>query len=353
MKHVSPYIIILCLVLPLTSCSNKAGGDDDSLPVVRKQYVAECHLSGRDIAKEYRKVYLYRADQNAFMHKEKPAATFSVKDGRFDGTVSLDTTLVYQLFFTVPHSGYGTVCRFVPAETGVSFIGPNNTNADCELISETPENKCLQGYIDSFISFQDSLLRQSVADLPSVSGLYWILFTMESADKNPEIIQPWMDVYDNTYAALFPEHPYHSMILALTGNQKGDIIRDFSLPDVNGDQHKLSDLTAGKIAVVDFWASWCGSCRNRSKALIPVYEKYAGDDFTVVGVALEYKNDAAWRKALDRDGYPWINLIALDAVPSLKANHSKVFVLDRDGTILAIGPTAEELDTLLQEKLQH
>ena len=73
----------------------------------------------------------------------------------------------------------------------------------------------------------------------------------------------------------------------------------------------------------------------------------------MVGVALEYKNDAAWRKALARDAYPWLNLIALDAAPSLKANHSKAFVLDPDGTILAIDPTPEELDTLLQEKLQR
>ena len=131
----------------------------------------------------------------------------------------------------------------------------------------------------------------------------------------------------------------------------GEPIRDFTLPDIEGVQHKLSELTAGKLAVVDFWASWCGSCRIRSKALIPIYEKYAGADFTMVGVALEFKNDAAWRKALERDGYLWVNLVAIDAAPSLKANHAKAFVLDRDGTILAIDPTVEELDSLLQEKL--
>ena len=73
----------------------------------------------------------------------------------------------------------------------------------------------------------------------------------------------------------------------------------------------------------------------------------------MVGVALEFKNDAAWRKALKRDGYPWTSLVAIDAVPSLKANHAKAFLLDRDGTILAIDPTVEELDTLLREKLQR
>lgn len=57
------------------------------------------------------------------------------------------------------------------------------------------------------------------------------------------------------------------------------------------------------------------------------------------------------RKALDRDGYPWTNLLALDASPALKANHAKVFLLDPDGIILAINPSVEELDRLLQNAL--
>lgn len=150
---------------------------------------------------------------------------------------------------------------------------------------------------------------------------------------------------------MYPDHPFHTMILSLTGNRVGDHIRDLTLPDTEGVQQTLSSLTEGKIAVVDFWASWCGSCRIRSKALIPIYEKYKGDDFTVVGVAMEFKNDAAWRKALAKDGYPWTNLLALDAGSSLKANHGKVFLLDHDGIILAIDPTTEELEALLQENL--
>lgn len=344
--------LIFLAVLCLSSCSGGSGEavpESDALPVEREQYMADCLISGTKVSKDYSKVYVYRPDQNMF--RDEPVATFKVKKGCFSGTARLDTMLVYELAFTVPGSGMAQVRPFVPTATGVRIVGPEESGNDIELVSESPENDNLNRY--SALSFTiDSLAGEYLAEHPMVSSFYLLYQRLQSAFDFNMDMHPWIDLYDRVYADKFPDHPYHPIILSLTGNRVGDHIRDFTLPDTEGVQQTLSTLTAGKIAIVDFWASWCGSCRTRSKALIPVYGKYAGDGFTVVGVALEYKNDAAWRKALARDGYPWTNLLALDAAPSLKANHAKVFVLDRDGTILAIDPAAEELDALLQEKLQ-
>ena len=419
-------ILLMLAAIFLASCQRGPSGDfsdSDALPVEREQFMTDCPISGTKVTKGYSKVYVYRPDQS--WPRDKPIATFKMKTGCFEGTARLDSTLVYELVFSVPGSGMAQVRPFVPTVKGVRIVGPEEFGEDIELVSESPENdnfnryatirrsmdsisepideryrqlveeknlytdkvyalmaeedtasreRCVEIWAeidklkkldesyteaglavkrekDAVMATKDSLSRVYLAEHPTISSFYLLYQNLQSAFDFKNDLQPWIDLYDRTYADKFPDHPYHSIILSLTGNQMGEPIRDFTLPDIEGVQHKLSELTAGKLAVVDFWASWCGSCRIRSKALIPIYEKYAGADFTMVGVALEFKNDAAWRKALERDGYPWINLVAIDAAPSLKANHAKAFVLDRDGTILAIDPTVEELDSLLQEKL--
>lgn len=203
--------------------------------------------------------------------------------------------------------------------------------------------------MDAFQAWGDSLNRDYLVQHPALlSSFYRVWQGIEYARQQEKDIQPWMDLYDTCFAGRFPGHPYHTEIASLTGNNVGEKIRDFTLPDAGGVSHKLSELVAGKMAVVDFWASWCGSCRIRSKALKPIYEKYAGDDFTIVGVANEYDDDAKWRTALKRDGYPWINLIELEDNPGIRCNHAKVFLLDRDGIILAIDPTVEEIEEMLK-----
>ena len=82
---------------------------------------------------------------------------------------------------------------------------------------------------------------------------------------------------------------------------------------------------------------------------------YKDRGFTVVGVARE-RDAEAMRKSVGRDKYPWLNLIELKDraglwnIYGIRGGGNK-FLVDRDGTILAIDPTAEEVEEILMERL--
>lgn len=79
---------------------------------------------------------------------------------------------------------------------------------------------------------------------------------------------------------------------------------------------KFSDYIGnGKYVLVDFWASWCGPCKAEVPNIKKVYEKYAGKDFDVLGVAVWDKPEAT-EKAIKTLELPWNQIINAQSIPT-------------------------------------
>ena len=162
------------------------------------------------------------------------------------------------------------------------------------------------------------------------------------------------------FSSKYPGHPYNmtanDRINSLDRIRIGGEFIDFTLPDLQGNSITLSTTIKGKIALIDLWATWCGPCIATSKSMIPIYNEFKNYGFTIVGVAGEIENTDQLKRTLESEKFPWVNLVELNNQNRIWTKYGipnaggGTFLIDKDGKILAINPTAKEVKDILTQK---
>ena len=114
----------------------------------------------------------------------------------------------------------------------------------------------------------------------------------------------------------------------------GAVAPDFASKSASGRNVRLSELR-GQVVLVNFWASWCGPCRQELPLLNKIYEQYRAAGFTLLAVNLDdnRKDADAMLKRLDLrfptlfdGGKSVAKLYGVDTMPA-------TLVIDRDGRV--------------------
>lgn len=224
----------------------------------------------------------------------------------------------------------------------------------------SPEARKLIQAHDSLHAQVDAWTKAYKANHPMLYGLLYLEVSMLYAYDDINEARPYLDEYHLLYENLFPEHPVHQRIALkerglrlLPGQPYFD---DYEAATADRETVSVGSLYRGRVAIINMWGSWCGPCRAHAKALIPIYEKYHDAGLTVVAIAREWNMDS-FRRAMERDQYPWPSLVDYQDRYGVWEKHAnkdgsgKILLIDRDGTILSTSTDAEELEPIIKKAL--
>ena len=121
----------------------------------------------------------------------------------------------------------------------------------------------------------------------------------------------------------------------------GKPVKDFTLKDSNGNLWKLSDLQ-GKVVFINFWATWCVTCKAEMADKTKLYDMLQGEPFQMLGVLFRddpgnlpdyFKNNVVSSPTLIDPDNELAKLYGITGVP-------ETFILDKEGILRerVIGP---------------
>jgi peroxiredoxin len=208
-------------------------------------------------------------------------------------------------------------------------------------------------------AFNDDLVkvgRDFIQGHPHSIASIWLLMNELRGRLEPAEFQLLFNSLDKELKDGVYGQGVQSYLASLKANAVNIQADDFSQKDTKGQTVKLSSFR-GKYVLVDFWASWCGPCRQENPNVVKAYHKYKNRNFTILGVSLDDNRDR-WLRAIDQDNLEWTQVSDLQGwgnevavqygVQSIPTN----FLVDPTGKIIARNLRGAELEQKLEEVLK-
>ena len=316
-----------------------------------------------------------------------PSDTLIIEDGKFKLSGETDSTalcMIYSAkrneinaaFFMEP----GTIDIQLTDQPGSSRVGGTTCNNQWQTLNDSVMsigkeiNRIAEHIYGNNLSQEEQ--QKGMEQIEKLNKRFAEL-VVKTAEKNIDnefgyfllTYYPEELIDNNTRAKLIKELPaemrqrtaikqMEQAINAAAKTAEGSTIKDFTQKTPDGTEISLMDeVKKHKVTVIDFWASWCGPCRQEMPFMMQMYDKHQSKGLGIIGISLDNDKDA-WIKGTEALGFTWPQMSDLKGWENEIAQHFQVtsiphtIVVDQKGTILRRGLRGEELEAFVAEQLK-
>lgn len=362
------YLIPICvLLIGISSCQNKKGFD----------------ISGTVENQKEGEIYFVN------LHTEKED-TVKIKNGKFNLSGVADEPTPFLIFSpdllparTVFFAGHGkTKINFTAKEPSTLKIDGCTAQAEYELFAKE---------IEPLLTQFDSIQTLSMAGKLSNDEMKQLAFEIQKSYE--KINLDFIKNNPSSYVSALLSFEYLRQKPQLSAEEKENMISSldeniqeshfgkkmqeliqanessanelaavgkpapvFTLPNTR-DKNISLEKFKGKYVLIDFWASWCGPCRQENPNVVAAFKKFRNKNFTVLGVSLD-ENKKQWEAAIRKDNLNWEQVSDLKgwnssvvSLYNIKSIPSNVLV-DPNGQIIAKDLRGVDLENQLSNILK-
>jgi peroxiredoxin len=209
---------------------------------------------------------------------------------------------------------------FAEAERGSALLHSNNDEPKPEQLKEA-----------------ESSLHSALAIAPRSPNVVYLegraLAMQGRDDEAAKTFQSYLDMVKMS-------DPYRTRAEHFVENPRLAAMRlapPFTLTTSEGEQMSLDDM-GGKVVLLDFWATWCGPCRESLPEIQRIAKKFADQPLVVISISSD-KDESAWKNFVQKNNMTWPQYRDADGALSRAYSVSSIphyFSIDTDGVLQSV-----------------
>ena len=190
----------------------------------------------------------------------------------------------------------------------------------------------------------------------NILGAYFLTCWASESHPAASEVESLLEPASEQVKSFAPLQTILSQLQAIESTSAGKQYTDIDGIDyATGEPGKLSQMIEGRVALVDFWASWCRPCRQEiSENLIRLYKQYNKKGLQVVGVDVWDKPEQH-SEAVKQLGITYPQLIDTTRNATTQYGISgipQILLIGADGTIIARDLRGADIETAVIEALK-